>query len=97
MTLVPHQAMLAPAGEASESFILGVVVAPDDVPADHAGLPLWRDQRVHAPVQQGLHDLLDGRSSWPISAGLRATRTSPRENTPVGWQVMGNTTRSLTA
>src|SRR6267154_1368963 len=27
--------------DAAESFVVGVVVAPDDVPADHAGLSLW--------------------------------------------------------
>jgi ApbE superfamily uncharacterized protein (UPF0280 family) len=29
---------VCPAGDAAESFVIGVVVAPDDVPADHAGL-----------------------------------------------------------
>jgi hypothetical protein len=31
---------VCPVDDAAESFIVGVVVAPDDVPADHAGLLL---------------------------------------------------------
>jgi hypothetical protein len=29
---------VCPVDDAVESFVVGVVVAPDDVPADHAGL-----------------------------------------------------------
>ena len=31
---------VCPVDDAAESFVVGVVVAPDDVPADHAGLLL---------------------------------------------------------
>src|SRR5437763_834972 len=31
---------VCPVNDAAESFVVGVVVAPDDVPADHAGLLL---------------------------------------------------------
>jgi hypothetical protein len=29
---------VCPVDDAAESFVVGVVVAPDDIPADHAGL-----------------------------------------------------------
>jgi hypothetical protein len=29
---------VCPVDDAAQSFVVGVVVAPDDVPADHAGL-----------------------------------------------------------
>ena len=35
---VPHQTTFCLVDDAAESFVVGVVVAPDDVPADHAGL-----------------------------------------------------------
>ena len=35
---VPCQATFTPLDNAAEPFVVGVVVAPDDVPADHAGL-----------------------------------------------------------
>jgi hypothetical protein len=31
---------VCPVDDAAESFVVGVVIAPDDVPADHAGLLL---------------------------------------------------------
>jgi hypothetical protein len=40
---VPYQVTFALIDDAAESFIVDVVVAPDDVPADHAGfLPVTR-------------------------------------------------------
>ena len=40
---------VCPGDDAPESFVVGVVVAPDDVPADHAGLLLggWRGLLRH--------------------------------------------------
>jgi hypothetical protein len=35
---VPLQATFARVDDAAESFVVGVVVAPDDVAADHLGL-----------------------------------------------------------
>jgi hypothetical protein len=35
---VPHQGNVCPLDDSAESFVVGVVVGPDDVAADHAGL-----------------------------------------------------------
>jgi DNA-binding FadR family transcriptional regulator len=40
MNLGPHQANVCPVDDAAEPLAVGVVVPPDDVPADHAGLLL---------------------------------------------------------
>jgi hypothetical protein len=37
--------------DAAEPFVVGVVVAPDDVPADHAGLSLWLAWSVPSSVK----------------------------------------------
>ena len=54
---------VCPVYDAAESFVVGVVVAPDDVPADHAGLLLVGDM-VSAVEREVPQAVTDGLSQW---------------------------------
>ena len=78
--LVAHRRASCPAGlsyvcpvdDAAESFVVGVVVAPDDVPADHAGLLLVAGVvgAVEREVAQGRELGLDAVQPRRIGRGI---------------------------
>jgi len=84
---------VCPVDDAAESFVVGVVVAPDDVPADHAGLLVVAGVigAIERKVAQGPYTVLPANGSWGSRLVTSLTRRWSGSATALvrrSWQIL---------